>query len=59
MDELSVERGGVSAPELEMQVAFERERAAGNGREKTGIEPSSTSMMESQTEFLENSEDAT
>ena len=58
MDEPSVERGGVSAPELEVQV-LERERAAGNGREKTGIEPLSTSMMESQTEFLENSEDTT
>ena len=38
MDELSVERGGVSAPELEVQV-LERERPAGNGHEKTGIEP--------------------
>ena len=54
MDEPSVARGRVSAPELEMQVVLERERAAGNGREKTGIEPSSTSMMESQTEFLKN-----
>ena len=38
MDEPSVERDGVSAPELEVQV-LERERPAGNGREKTGIEP--------------------
>ena len=38
MDELYVERGGVSAPELEVQV-LERERPAGNDHEKTGIEP--------------------
>lgn len=37
-DPSEAERGGVSAPELDDVHVLERERVAGPGREKTGIE---------------------
>jgi hypothetical protein len=37
-DDSDAERGGVSRPELDVVQVLERERAAGPGREKTGME---------------------